>query len=783
MIGTRRDSTSARPRGRSRAEADRPRGAFYHAGLRGLLVCAACALAFSAPWAEPADAPGARLANPDFADGVEGWSTWYARRPATVSVVASETGQALRMLGEVGSRVVVSQRVEVTPERWYRIGYIYRAEPNGPGGGAMGYTRITLHDQNGRFLDYPSSRPMLDTFGAWRRDEQLVRTPLSTGTLTIGLNQSGAADLRVDRVWLEEVGPPKPAPNTWQSLTARRPEPLWFSAWQYNNAAESFRRYGLKYGWRYVFEEQFDEVHESRAIGLWRDDASIEMLRRREIPAVSYLYFGALSYRQDHYGDDPPEDIPYMLDPVWHDGYVEACRRVCEELGDDPGLAYIFVQDESYGRWKAGPIAIEDRTSTDFWEALDAEIRERWGAGEHGLPTGPDDTNPYRWIAYYSWANHTMVETFRRIREVLDEYGTGAKLLGPDEVGFLMPLPWCDLAQYVDVFTGQCLYSRGSAQEHVSGWTTKYTRDLTGRPVHNATQVVRYSGCPSPEEVQRQYSEALQAGGEGQMLIAVEWFDRELNHHRYSAPARWDTIKNLLQQMATHEVRTPSDSTVAMLYSSPSGKSLGPNFGHGPLLPLYVTLGPRLGAYPTVLDSYAIAKGAASLDGFDLAIVGHMPYETEAMYEHLRRFVERGGTLVCTDPRPLQTDTRGERLPEAAYFMGARAGETLETQRTLALRWPAEMTLRSYGSESHALRPTTVHTEVVGRYSNGTPAVTLRPWGSGQVIIFGSNPLDSSYHSEDEGWREWWRAVLAEHGVPMALPIWDLRLPDEAIVR
>ncbi|MFW5867126.1 MAG: beta-galactosidase trimerization domain-containing protein [Armatimonadota bacterium] len=746
------------------------------AALRILLACAVCGVMLPASWA-------ADLSNPDFADGIEGWDTWYARQPTTVGFVESETGQALQMLGEEGSRVVVSQTVEVEPERWYAIRYLYQAAPNGPGGGAMGFTRITLRDQNGRFLDYPSNRPLLDTFGRWVHEEQVVRTPLSAGTLSIGFNQSGAADVRIDRVWLEEVEAPERAPNTWERLTSKRAEPLWFTAWQYNNSAEHFRSYGLKYGWRYVFEEQFDEVRESRAIGLWRGDASMEMLRQKDIPAVAYLYFGAKSYRDEYYDGAPPEDIPYMLDPVWHDGYVEACRRVCEELRDDPGLAYIFVQDESYGLWKAGPIHADQRTSTEFWEALDQHIRANYGADEHGLPTGPEDSNPYRWIAYYSWANDMWVDTFGRLREVIDECGSEAKLLGPDEVGFLMPLPWCDLAEYVDVFTGQCLYARGSAQEHVSGWTTKYSRDLTGKPVHNATQVVRYSGCPSPEEVQRQYSEVLQAGGEGQMLIAVEWFDRELNHHRYSAPARWETIKNLLQEMAAHEVQTPGESTVAMLFSSPSAKSLGRNFGHGPLLPLYATLGPGLGAYPTVVDSYAVAKGAASLDAFDLVIVGHMPYETEEMYARLREFVARGGTLICTDPRPLRSDGHGERFSDAAYFMGARAGDARERERTLQAQWPAEMTLRSYAVEAYALRPTTMHTRVVGQYSDGTPAVTLRPWGSGRVIMFGANPLDSSYHSEDDLWRAWWAAVLREHDVPMGLPIWDLRLPDEAVVR
>jgi len=581
------------------------------------------------------------VTNPGFEQGSEGWRAWVARKGSAVSFLPGEEGhgQCARILGEAGSRLVLSQAVPVSAQAHYKVSYRYWAGPNGAGGGTMGFCRLAFRDANGRFVDYPAEAQFLDTFDRWEAGGLLVKTPLSAATLTIELNQSGPSDLRVDDVSVQIAAAPPPEPNTWTELTTRRSEPLWFSAWQYNHSAEHFRKYALKYGWEYVLAQQFAEVKESRAIGLWSDQRSVGYLRQEGVPAVMYLYSAAEAYRKAHYGGAPPEDIPRMLDPVWHDGYVGACRRACADLGKSPGLAYVFVQDESFGLWARAPLPPDKRVSTEFWNALDEEVRTRYGDGRYGLPAGPEDTDPFRWIAYLNWANDRWTETFRRLREVIDHSGCGAKLLGPDELGFLQPLPWCDLAQYADVFTGQSLYSRGSARYFTPGWITKSVRDVTGKPVHNATQVVKYSGSPPPEEVQRQYSDVLRNGGEGEMLISVEWFDRELSHHRYSAPERWATIKHLLQYMADYEVATPTDRSVALLFSSPSHQALGPRQNDAALLSAYALLGPKARSWLTVVDSYALARGKASLDGYRLAVAPCIPYERKEVYAGLRQFV------------------------------------------------------------------------------------------------------------------------------------------------
>ncbi len=722
------------------------------------------------------------LENPGFEDGIEGWSTWYARQPVTVSTVDGPNGKCLRALGEAGSRVVVSQAFDAEPQAWYAVRYRYLAGPNGASGGAMGFCRITFRDQNGTFLDYPSTRPILDSFDEWVEAEQTFKTPLSIGTVTIGFNQSGAADLRVDDVSVARVEAPPAAPNTWEQLARRREEPLAFSSWQYTNSAEHFRQMGLKYGWRYRLEEQYEELKESRTVAFWGGDATYEALSAHGVEACPYLYHGAKAYRDAHYGGEPPEDIPYILDPVWHDGYVATCQELCGEYADEPGIAYFFVQDESYGRFKSAIIPADQRVSP-LWASLAEEVRRDYGGGVHGLPTGPDDDNVSRWIAYYSWVQDAWAETFARLRHVIDDSGCGAKLLGPDEIGILMPLPWHELARSVDVFTGQCLFSRGSARTYIAGFTTKYAHDLTGKPVHNATQIVKYSGSPSPEEVQRQYSQVLQSGGDGEMLIGVEWFDRELNHHQYSAPARWATIKSLLRLMSEYEVQRPEESQVALLYSSVSGMAQRPDFSSDEMLAAYAICGPKLRGWPTIVDSHALDEGVASLSGYRVVIVLHAPYETREVVHQLRQFVRGGGLLVCADPLALQTDEMGAAL-DAAGFLGAASG-ACEQQRRMVFDGPgfADGDLRIHADDCFTLTPAADGALIVARYEDGAAAATLCPLGEGQVLMFGANPFASGYVSEDAGWVDWWGALLRANGMKTDLPIWNLRLPDEALVQ
>ena len=725
------------------------------------------------------------LTNPGFEQGTEGWHWWYQKEPVQVNVIPGDRGNCLQLLGEPGTRVAFYQTVNVEPQRWYRIGFRYNAGPNGAAGGSLGSLNTRVADQNGKHIDYPCSLSLPDTFGAWVQAEAHLLTPLSIGSLIVEFNSAGACDLRLDDVTLTQVPPPPDTrrPNTWDQLAAAREEPLWFSSWQYNLRADSFRRMAMKYGWRYRYLEQYDQYKTTRTL-TWVDalpeaEAMYATLAEKELPACVYLHYPARRIWSEHYGGRPPAGIAYIIDPAFHDAYVEACREACTRYGQSPGIRFVFVEDEAFGQYLLA-LPPRSRRTSDHWAKLDADVRERFGGGVHGLPEGPDDPNPYRWIAYCSFAGDQLCRTFRRVAQVVAQSGCGAQVLGPDEAHFLYPLPWHELSRYVDIFTGQSLPARRGANAHNVGFLTKSYADMTGKPVHSATQIVMYGGSPSPREVQRRYSEVLQNGGEGQMLIAEEWGDRELSHHQYSAPERWATVKNLLELMGTHRVRTPTRSEVGILYSSPSAMAQGGAMDHTAVQAAYSMLGPTLRAWPRMIDSLALARGEASLEGLSTLILPQCRYERPETLRCLEQFVAAGGLLICCDPEGLSRDTIGNPLP-SRRLLGARP-RRIGTRRQMEMSWPISGRQRAYDANAYELRPWAPDTRTIATYPDGSAAVTMHGLGKGGVVLFGSNPLAADAVTEDAEWVGWWRSVLCERDVPMDLPIWDLRLPDSALV-
>ena len=721
------------------------------------------------------------LENPSFEDGLDGWHWWFSPPDSVeLGVVPHGEEQALQMLGTSGGRVAFYQNVAARPQTWYRIRFRYRAVPR-EGGGIFGYTTTRMIDPNGKHFAYLGQMALLDTFGKWREGERYLQTPLSCDSFWLEFNSEGACDLRIDDVSVSIVDPPShaPAQNTWDELTVPREDRPWYSSWQYILRPEPYRQMAMKYGWQYIWEEQFDLLAETHTTTWALDEPGYPLLAEHRIPTCDYPYYRAKEIFAALPEEQRPRDLPNVLNPAWHDSLVEACRQLIDEHAESPGIAYVFAGDEILGHCLKSVTPVAERESAR-WDEIDREVREQFGGGRHGLPDGPDDANPYRWIAYVGWVRAQYMATMRRFRAEIERSGCGAELLGPDEAGSVYPWPWADLGEVVDVCTGQSLPSQRSAHAWNTGYVTKCYRDMTGRPVHNATQIVMYGGSPSPQEVQRRYSQVLQNGGEGEMLIAEEWGDRELGHHEYSAPARWETVKNMLRLMQTHRVLTPNTSRVGVLYSNPSMMAMGPRLDDTAIETGYAFCGPILGAWPRMIDSYGLARGAQSLEGLSLLVVPWAPIETAEVLRQVREFAEAGGLVVCCHPNAFERGPLGDPLDGGA-LLGTRAWR-MSPQRSIDALWPTGGRQRVFADDCFALQPARPDARVVGRYPDGTPAAVMHRVGDGRVLVFGATPLGVTDAADDSDWATWWRAVLAAADVPMDLPIWRLRLPDEAVV-
>jgi len=747
--------------------------------LRCLLIVAGFVLLTSAVVCAPAPVP---LTNPGFEQGTEGWHWWFDRPDSVqVRVIPEGAGHCVQFVGTPGSRCAFYQTVPVQPRTWYRVRFRYNAGPRGSGGGVFGSFDTRLSDAFGKDFDYPCTLALLDTFGEWREAEALLFAPLSATRCQLEFNSRGECDLRVDDVSFSVIDPPaaRPLPNTWSELTRPRAKRLWFSSWQYNLRPGPYRQMALKYGWQYRWEEQFDLAAADHTTTWAVDDDAYAVMAAKGIPTCEYPHYRALKLYSEHYRGQAQPDMVRELDPVWDQCQIEAARQLLAEHGKRPGVAYVFAGDEIFGRYLQAIKPVVERKAA-LWATIDTDVKARFGAGRFGLPEGADDPTPQRWIAYLSYMGEQGVRYLRGLRQVIAQSKTGAQLIGPDEGPNIYPWPWHELAGIVDICAGQSLCYRRTAHQYNTGYVTKCYADFTGKPVHGATQIVMYAGSPSPEEVQRRFSQVLQNGGEGQMLIAEEWGDRELSHHQYAAPERWETVRRMLRLMSTTQVRTPTASQVGILYSAPSMMAQGPKMDDAPVSSAYALCGPVLGGWPRMIDSQALAAGAKRLDGLSTLIVPYAPYERPEVVAQVRQFAERGGLIVICDPRAFGRNLLGEPLDVRAWL---DATTPLAAQREMRMSWPGPGRQRVYAAEAVALAATRSSAIVIGAYPDGTAAAVRYPVGKGEIIRFGSNPLADEAVTDDAEWVAWWKALLVQRRVKLDLPIWRLRLPDTTLVQ
>jgi beta-galactosidase len=157
------------------------------------------------------------------------------------------------------------------------------------------------------------------------------------------------------------------------------------------------------------------------------------------------------------------------------------------------------------------------------------------------------------------------------------------------------------------------------------------------------------------------------------------------------------------------------------------------------------------GAFYRAGHAVGIVHPADTLAGVKLYIVPHFAVFDPAWVPALERFVAEGGTLVVgarTACRDLRSNVVPDTLPGVLRSL---VGATVEEygrqnrpdRRPLALRWDGAEADTPTTLWYEQLAPdSAVGTEVVARWTTrhlaGTPAITRRPLGKGQVLYVGA---------------------------------------------
>lgn len=562
------------------------------------------------------------------------------------------------------------------------------------------------------------------------------------------------------------------------------PEPgpgrVLYYGYQDLNVDDNQRPYAKKFGLRYVLTEQRAELARSGLIPMtnaWPRGGvgsypTMRMILRPEIKGVAPAVFG---------------DNPWIMDARWQEAYVQKAGELARQsLDQRPGNDW----GNTWGLWAGDEVfesagIIEVPLDKRYPEVLaaDREVREQFGFGKFGMPDSPADKNPFRRIAYRRWVNAKLTATYRRTYALVKQVNPKLVMLGPDPCGGVPPVDLEAMTPYFDLVSSQ---TWSAATSHtgrlITGADTKAMADLSECPVWS---LVQHHASRTPEAVREQYSQVYRNGGEGLILLGVEWYDRELEHPQYINPPKWQALQEVVRLATSlRRLKLPPADT-AVLYASDTYLTFdSPKMAdgeHPQMYAAYAALGPGAGSWFSFVSDRQIVRGTRKLADYKALYVPLATYQSAAVLDKLEAYARQGGLIVCGDETAFTWDINGDDLAARwEQLTGVKRGPA-RAAVTLAKTVPHGLLKGPGGSAVRlpvpgvALQAVDASVKPLAVFADGTPAATARRYGKGWVVCFAANPFASP--DKNSTVIELLRALQTAAGAKLDQPLWRFKLP------
>lgn len=462
----------------------------------------------------------------------------------------------------------------------------------------------------------------------------------------------------------------------------------------------------------------------------------------------------------------------YMADPGDRRTYFQSLRSGLERYGDD--TAALFVDDELYLQLRRRTVDLYARHAEKgdypYILEIDREVRERFGAGKHGVPRSPKDPDPLRWIALKRWVNafadefeKEAVRTIRALRPELP-------ILSPDLVGDMISSDatrWRD-GRFDVVMTQLNNHLRPNAANGVA--QCRILHDLARPAELWGCTHLEDSGFPcTPREMHALYTHYVRNGLTGLHAWPLGGEKPWMKDTRISRPDGWDFFLRTAAFLAEGRRAKLPEHTAAGIYVSELSQMSLP--GHwdwvGFVEPAFLLLQMQLGADVSFLSDLGVERGVFDPSSHRLVVVPFLPFVGERSGAALLDAAERGTTLVVTDPQAFGRLSDGS-VPEALRkrFLGGTRVEPTAEPMTSAVSEPVDFladrppfalavpppTLLGLLGRSHRLLPGP-DARALFRYPDGSAAAIVRPIGKGRIVLFGFNPYGQT-SNQPETWTD-----------------------------
>ena len=543
----------------------------------------------------------------------------------------------------------------------------------------------------------------------------------------------------------EELFGHTPAPKRFFSYTGKYEAGRKGSTRRLN----MFRATAKRFGVRYVLAEMLDEAAEYNLIcygkmsepeykkrGIATQSRPIE--RPPGMPSIS-LPDGTLPLIIGGRG--------WLMDPRFLDQFA----RDVEERARERDYWGIPQLDEIFTYYAIKPVP-RDKWYKEVAEA-DKEIREKYGFGKYGMPESHEDGGPFERIAHRRWASDKLTETFAKAYKAAKAVNPDMKLIGPTHGSNATSADMEAWAPYFDILGGQV---GGGATNCLFDWVrpganTKLYVDLTEKPIWMMVHLSKgHAKQRDPEYIREMYSQVFRNGGQGLWLMSSEFYEQELEDAVYAEPAKWRAMLELTKTIRAMRLPRLPEADCAILFSSDSTNATiygGLSYHNDQIVSAYAAVGPCLRSWPQFVSDRQIQRGGRDLGDYKVLYVPYAAYQQASLLEKIKSYVRAGGLVVCTDTDAFTWNINGEKFGEQwEELTGVRKVGPREADAVMKTVTPNPLPLAgSIGLSAlvpgSRIEPKNDRVVNIAVFDDGSPAVTLHPYGKGRVIFFAADPF------------------------------------------
>ncbi len=770
--------------------------------------------------------------NPNFTDGLAGWEL-YGLDKDKIKLGEKQGPCSTNCAIVPNGHCSISQDLVLEPNRVYQLSFQYlRTEPGTNGNLDFFFNKPNgINASAGRMETTFPHHPTDAAPGKWAQFREAFRSPTGTYAGKLILSADGIGEIRFAQISIVELlSTPKDRllipstdlsylPNVrtknplFRELLADKPGNYTVIAWTHNlnrnklpadmaakmtdeqwakEEASSFKEAcdaGMFYFWL--------PGHGDRADDLWaKYGIKFDVMCEHSGVMGEAIRDGGELLNLIASSTSSVEKRVSLIDPK----YVEAARRAlvryAEQYRDKP---YVFVyqgKDEPSIGIPEGPVS----SWGPFWKQCAAEVLNQYGYGKYAIPAPGDPAyqkdvanQPYRWIAFNRWMAAKYAGSKTLLYNALKSIDPDARYDACDYwfMSGFVPYDFALMGKYADIVecdpyasSGERLKGRGLYNH---GFGPKFLRDITGKPVRSIVQAFDYAGyAMTPDDLLEWVSQSMRAGASH-----ISYY--QMDNPKYTDPERWKMMLHISKVITGMKaIKYPTDPEVAILYSSDSHRSRGISTNANEIYTAYSLLGERAGSWFDFVDDDSLDRGEKSLKGYKAVYVPLGKYVRQSVVKQIGDFVKKGGTVISGDPEVFSHAPDGSDISKArerifgVKVVGSKSRDAMTIGKSSWTGSAAGLALPIYRPVGHggwyddngcSIKTVRSGVEVIGRFADGTPAITVARYGKGQTVYFAANPFVPECLLQGDGWDRLFKCFQHHLGAKVDRPIWHFKLP------